>query len=269
MIESHALPNVGDADAFSLPQSWQDQIVSKFERLEISPFPEQAASDGYDKDPKTWRDKCLPKYSALLRLLELTTIRPSTIGPIADVLLRKLKLALRPSQSPLTEEARFVVSQGFSTYLRLSKAAGQLDSSLGALLRAATPRYYHLTGFLEALLDYEAMNARSEDRSPQSQSEESVSHEGELDPFLRCLVQSLSMPSHEHRLASLHLLSQVDTAPDELDCLALMLQAEETPVDLQNARALSMHMRNLAVAYPNLSESSCFAMPFLPFCLGF
>ncbi|KAI0444246.1 armadillo-type protein [Xylaria telfairii] len=256
MIESHALPNFGDADAFSLPQSWQDQIVSKFERLEISPFPEQGASGAYDKDPKTWRDKCLPKYSALLRLLELTTVRPSTIGPIADVLLRKLKLALRPSQSPLTEEARFIVSQGFSTYLRMSKAAGQLDSSLRPLLRAATPRYYRLTGFLEALLDYEAMNARGEDRSPQSQSEESVSHEGELDPFLRCLVQSLSMPSHEHRLASLHLLGKVDTAPDELDCLALMLQTEETPVDLQNSRALSMHMRNLAVAYPNLSESS-------------
>ncbi|KAI1749447.1 armadillo-type protein [Xylaria castorea] len=256
MIESHALPNVGDADAFSLPQSWQDQIVSKFERLVVSPFPEQGASGAYDKDPKTWRDKCLPKYSALLRLLELTTVRPSTIGPIADVLLKKLKLALRPSQSPLTEEARFIVSQGFSAYLRMSKAAGQLDSSLAPLLKAATPRYYRLTGFLEALLDYETMNARDEDRSSQSQSEESVSHEGELDPFLQCLIQSLSMPSHDHRLAALHLLSKLDMAPDELECLALMLRTEETPVDLQNARALSMHMRNLAVAYPNLSESS-------------
>ncbi|KAI1124627.1 armadillo-type protein [Nemania abortiva] len=256
MIESQALPGVGDVDAFSLPQSWQDQIVTKFERLEISPFPEQGASGAYDKDPKIWRDRCLPKYSALLRLLELTAVRPSTIGPIADVLLRKLKLALRPSQSPLTEEARFIVSQGFSAYLRMSKASGQLDSSLGPLLRAATPRYYRLTGFLEAMLDYETMNGHGEDLSPQSQSEDSVSHEGELDPFLQCLVQSLSMPSHDHRLASLRLLSKLDLASEELGCLALMLQTEETPVDLQNSRALSMHMRNLAVAYPNLSENS-------------
>ncbi|KAI3330864.1 armadillo-type protein [Ustulina deusta] len=256
MIESRALPCVGDADIFSLPQSWQDQIVTKFERLEISPFPEQGTSDAYDKDPKIWRDRCLPKYSALLRLLDLTTVRPSTIGPIADVLLRKLKLALRPSQSPLTEEARFIVSQGFSAYLRMSKASGQLDCSLTPLLRAATPRYYRLTGFLEAILEYEMMNARGEERSPQSQSEESVGHEGELDPFLQCLVQCLSMPSHDHRIASLRLLSKLDSAPDELGCLALMQQAEETPVDLQNARALSMHMRNLAVAYPNLSENS-------------
>lgn len=256
MIESRALPSVGDVDVFSLPQSWQDQIVTKFERLEISPFPEQGASSAYDKDPKIWRDRCLPKYSALLCLLELTTVRPSTIGPIADVLLRKLKLALRPSQSPLTEEARFIVSQGFSAYLRMSKASGQLDSSLAPLLRAATPRYYRLTGFLEAMLDYETMNGHGDDRTPLSQSEESVGHEGELDPFLQCLIQSLSMPSHDHRLVSLRLLSKIDSALDELGCLELMLQTEETPVDLHNARALSMHIRNLAIAYPGLSENS-------------
>jgi U3 small nucleolar RNA-associated protein 20 len=186
----------------------------------------------------------------------MTTVRPSTFGPVADVLLRKLKLALRPSQSPLTEEARFIVSQGFSTYVRMSKVSSQLDTSLAPLLKAATPRYYRLTGFLEAMLDYETMSIRGEDRSPQSQSEENVGHDGEIDPFLHCLVQSLSMPSHDHRLAALRLLRKLDSAPDELDCLALMLQAEETPVDLQNARAISMHMRNLAVAYANLSESS-------------
>ncbi|KAJ3574458.1 hypothetical protein NPX13_g4356 [Xylaria arbuscula] len=256
MIESQALPCVGDTDTFSLPQSWQDQIVTKFERLEISPFPEQSASGAYDKDPKTWRHKCLPKYSALLRLLEVTTIRPSTIGPIAEVLLRKLKLALRPSQSPLTEEARFIITQGFSAYLRMSKASGQLDRSLGPLLKASTPRYYRLTGFLEAMFEYETMNSNGERQSPQSLSEESVGHEEKLDPFLECLIKSLSMPSHDHRIAALHLLSKLESAPDEASSLGLMIQTEETPVDLQNARALSMHMRNLAIAYPNLGERS-------------
>ncbi|KAI2641196.1 armadillo-type protein [Xylaria nigripes] len=256
MIESRALPSVGEADAFSLPQSWQDQIVSKFERLEVSPFPEQGGSGACDKDPKTWRDRCLPKYAALLRLLELTSVRPSTIAPIADVLLRKLKLALRPSQSVLTEEARFIVSQGFSAYLRMSKVCEQLDHSLSPLLRAATPRYYRLTGFLEAMLLYETMNSHSKDRASQYQSEEVASHEGGLDPFHQCLVHSLSMPLHEHRLAALNLFSKLDSTPDELDCLSLMTQIEETPVDLQNSRVLSMHMRNLSVTYANLSETS-------------
>ncbi|KAI1634965.1 HEAT repeat protein [Biscogniauxia mediterranea] len=254
MVESRALPSVADVEDFTLPQSWQDQIVAKFERLEISPFPEQGASNAYDKDPKTWRDKCLPKYAALLHLLESTTVRPSTVSPIAQLLLRKLKLALKPSLSLATEEARFIVSQGFSAYLKMSKITGQLDPSLGPLLKAATPRYCRFTGFLEAMLDYEArLNTK---RSPESQSDSSTGNEKEEDPFLSCLIENLSTPSHNHRLASLRLLNQLESATDELDSLGIMLQIEQTPLDLQNIRGISMHVRKLAANYAHLSETS-------------
>ncbi|CAJ2501389.1 Uu.00g042420.m01.CDS01 [Anthostomella pinea] len=266
MINSGGLPSVNDADDFSLPRSWQDQIVAKFERLEVSPFPEPGATIACDEDPKTWRDRCLPKYSALLRLLESTTIHPSIIKPIADLLLRKLKLALRPSQSLVTEEARFIVSQGFSAYLRMSKASGEIDTSLAPLLKAATPRYCHLTGFLETMLAYEdQLNVK---QSPQYQGDDSAGGEREEDPFLRCLIESLSAPSHHHRLAALRLLSKLDSAPDELGCLASMLQIEETPLTLQNVRALSMHIRNLAANYARLSEASWLLQAIPPFLFG-
>ncbi|KAI5926632.1 HEAT repeat protein [Camillea tinctor] len=265
MVESRALPSVAEAEDFSLPQSWQDQIVTKFERLEISPFPEQGASNAYDKDPKTWRDKCLPKYAALLHLLESTTVRPSTVSPIAQLLLRKLKLALKPSLSLETEEARFIVSQGFSAYLKMSKVTGQLDTSLAPLLKAATPRYCRFTGFLEAMIDYEdQLNTK---RSPESQSDSSTSSHKEEDPFLSCLVENLSAPSHNHRLASLRLLNQLESANDELNSLAIMLQIEQTPLDLQNIRGISMHMRKLAANYAQLNETSWLlkAVPFFLF----
>ncbi|KAI1763193.1 armadillo-type protein [Hypoxylon sp. FL1150] len=254
MVNSRALPSAAETDSFVLPQSWQDQIVTKFERLEISPFPEQGTSAGYDKDPKTWRDKCLPKYSALLHVLEATTVRPSTNGPIAELLLRKLKLALKPSLSLANEEANFIVSQGFSAYLRMSKAAGQIDSSLAPLLKAATPRYRRLTGFLQAMIAYEdQLNLK---RSPQSQSESGSGSEGEEDPFLHSLIDNLSSPSHEHRSASLQLLSRLDAASDELDSLATMVQTEDTPLELQNVRLLQVHIRKLAATYPQLSNES-------------
>ncbi|KAI1204247.1 armadillo-type protein [Annulohypoxylon truncatum] len=252
MAESHALPSPTDADNFSLPQSWQDQIVTKFERLEVSPFPEQVTSGGYDKDPKTWRGKCLPKYSALLRVLEAAAVRPSTNGPIAEILLRKLKLALKPSLSLASEEAHFIVSQGFSSYLRICKITGQIDSSLEPLLKAATPRYRRLTGFLEAMIAYEdQLNPR---RSPQSES--SSNSEGDEDPFMKSLVDNLSSSSHQHRSASLKLLSRLGAAPDELDSLATMIQTEEMPLELQNARFISLHIRKLAANYPQLSKIS-------------
>ncbi|KAK6953962.1 hypothetical protein Daesc_003924 [Daldinia eschscholtzii] len=254
MVASHALPSVSEPDSFSLPQSWQDQIVTKFERLEISPFPEQGNSSGYDNDPKTWRDKCLPKYSALLRLLEATAVRPSTNGPIAELLLRKLKLALKPSQSLASEEAHFIVSQGFSAYLRMSKATGQIDRSLEPLLKAATPRYRRLTGFLEAMITYE--DQLDHKKSSPSRSESSSNSESDEDPFMKSLIENLSSPSHRHRLVSLQLLSRLDTASDELDSLATMIQIEQTPLEFQNTRLISVHIRKLAATYSQLSEGS-------------
>ncbi|KAH8675937.1 armadillo-type protein [Xylariales sp. PMI_506] len=254
MVRSRALPSTRDTETFSLPQSWQDQIVTKFERLEISPFPEEGASTAYDKDPKTWRDRCLPKYAALLGILECTSVRPSTNGPIADILLRKLKLALRPSESLATDEARFIVSQGFSSYLRMSKAAGQLDTSLGPLLRAAAPRYCRLVGFLEAMLVYEEHCAIL--ASPESQKDGSASPEKEEDPLLRSLISNLSSQSSELRLCSLRLLEKLDSAPDQLDILATMLQTEVTSLDLQNVRAIAVHLRKLGASYSQLDENS-------------
>ncbi len=101
-----------------MPQSWQDQIVIKFERLEVTPFPERGA---YDKDPETWRDKCLPKLAALLHVLYLTSVHPATSARIAELLLKKLKLALRPSTSEPTDETIFLVTHGFRAYLRMSQ----------------------------------------------------------------------------------------------------------------------------------------------------
>ncbi|ORY60231.1 armadillo-type protein [Pseudomassariella vexata] len=252
MVQSRALPSTNDTEKFGLPQSWQDQIVAKFERLEVSPFPEEGASNAYDKDPKVWRDRCLPKYCALLQLLECTTVHPSINGPISGLLLRKLKLALRPSLSLATDEARFIVSQGFSAYLRMSQAAGQLDKSLSPLLRAAAPRYCRLTGFLKAMLAYEEQNDSS---SPSSQ-DGSASPDKEEDPLLQCLIDNLSAESSELRLASLKLLDKLDIAPDQLEVLGIMLQIEQTPLDLQNVRAISSHIRKLSVTYCQVDENS-------------
>ncbi|KAI0482392.1 HEAT repeat protein [Xylariaceae sp. FL0804] len=260
MIENRALPSPEGAEGFSLPQSWQDQIVTKFEKLEASTFPEQGASNVYNKDPRMWHDRCLPKYSALLDLLESTNVRPSTIGPVAELLSRKLKLALRPSPSPATDEARFIASRGFSAYLQMSKSIGQLDTSLAPLLKAATPRYSQLTGFLEAMVMYQK---RLDEKTIPETLEDGRASDGEEDPYLQSLIKNLSMPSHTHRQASLQLLMNLHVSEVERNCLDLMLQTEETPLDLQNIRTYSMHIRNLAVNYMHLAADSwlCRAIP--------
>ncbi|KAL8356670.1 hypothetical protein RB601_001802 [Gaeumannomyces tritici] len=264
MVESGALPSTGAGEGFLLPQPWQDQVVSKFERLEITPFPERRA---YDKDPKIWRDKCLPKYSALLRILESTNIQRSTSARIAELLLRKLKLSLRPSPSVATDEAHFILTSGFHAYLRISLDAEELDMSLKPLLRAAAPRFCRLPGFLENLLTYEKKLIRRRHEHIQSNSG-SESPDAEENPFVKALVGNLSTNSHELRLVSLQVLSQLSPAMHDSAPLDIMLQAEETPLDLQNLRTMSLYLRKLGKVYASVDQSSWLRKAIPAFLMG-
>ncbi|KAM3523264.1 hypothetical protein NHJ13051_005176 [Beauveria bassiana] len=260
MMENRvAFPSPSDKDACRLPQSWQDQIVSKFEHLEISPFPERGP---YNKDPQVWRDRCLPKYAALLQILELTAVHPSTNARIAELLLKKLKLALRPSSTLDSDEVRFIVGPGFHAYLGMSKAAGVIDPSLSRLLRAALPRFARSVGFLRSYLTY--VQTVSDSASPEEQpaSEESSS---ETDPAIASLIENLASPSHDIRLTSLQLLQHIDTSAD---VIGAMLQIEETPLQLQNTRTIGMLMRKLGQDYAHVDSSSWVSQAVPSFLFG-
>lgn len=251
-----------------MPQSWQDQIVSKFERLEVSPFPEQAPPSSYHDGPKVWHDHCLPKYDALLKVLDCTAVHPSTNARIAEILLRKLKLALRPSSNLAPDEAHFSVGRGFQAYSRMSKAAGQLDESLEPLLRAAAPRYARLPTFLEAMLAYE--NSLAASRALKKKTTVSVPHGDEDDLLVASLAENLSSESHQLRLLSLRLLEFLYSSSNDStsEVIATMLLIENTPLDLQTARSASMHIRKLATMYQNHTSNPMLTKAMPNFCFG-
>ncbi|KUI57586.1 U3 small nucleolar RNA-associated protein 20 [Cytospora mali] len=247
LVACGALPPGGEKDGCSLPQSWQDQIVSKFEELGNTPFPEQGS---HGKNAGVWRDKCLPKYSALLRVLESTNIHPSTSARIAELLLKKLKLALRPSESLATEETRFIVSQGFLAYLRMSKSSGSVNDSLSPLLKAAAPRFSRSPAFLEALLGYEKeMIGKKKARGHESPVTED-------DPFVQSLISNLATSSKPLRMASLQVLEVLPFTPDQESCLSTMMMVEQLPLDHQSPRAIALHLRRLAQFYDHVDANS-------------
>ncbi|KAG6000919.1 hypothetical protein E4U54_001230 [Claviceps lovelessii] len=255
MIENKAFPALGEKDCCRLPQAWQDQIVSKFERLEISPFPERGPYN-HNKDPQEWRDRCLPKYSGLLRLLELTSIHPSTNARIAELLSRKLKLALRPSSSLATDEVNFIVSQGFHAYLRMSKATGSVDTALSPLLRAAVPRFARSVGFLDAYLAYERVQAETQKTAEIPSTLDGDGPTTEEDPVIASLVENLSSPSHDLRHVSLHLLKQMNASESITECLDVMLQIEQSPLTHEHTRAIAMHLRKIGQHYNTIDSSN-------------
>lgn len=271
MVSSGVIPSKHGKDGFALPQSWQDQIVSKFERLEVQPFPEQAPL--YDRNPKTWHDRCLPKYNALLEVLESTKVHPSTSARLAEIILRKLKLALRPSSSLAAEEAHFIVGRGFTAFSSMVRGVGEPDQALEPLLRAAAPRYARLPNFLEALLAYEkslkhlpapSVRSKQEARSLVGEAE------AEEDLLVNSLIRNLSTDSSELRLLSLRLLEhiyKVETGSNS-DTLSIMIMVEQTPLDLTTARSASMHIRKLAMLYPQQPEGSWLKQAIPAFCFG-
>lgn len=247
LVACGAIPAGGNKEGLLLPQSWQDQIVTKFEELGNTPFPE---TNSQSKNPDVWRDHCLPKYAALLRVLESTNVHPSTNARIAELLLKKLKLALRPSESLATDETRFIVTQGFLAYLRMSKASGSVDGSLSPLLKAAAPRFSRSPSFLEALLGYEKeMLAK---QKPSGKEALLV----EEHPFLQSLVNNLANSSRPLRTVSLKVLDVLPSTPDQDSCLSTMISVEELPLDHNSPRAIAIHLRRLAKSYPHLDEKS-------------
>lgn len=272
----------GGKGGFELPQSWQDQMVSKFERLELSPFPEQISHASKERIPQVWHEKCLPKYHSLLEVLESLevlgskVVHASTNARLAEILFMKLKLALRPSSTLAPEEAHFIVGRGFSAYVRMSKMSGELDASLEPLLRAAAPRYCRLPHFLEAMLSYLSSLKKSEftkGRPKGSISQASTTPgmgDDVLDPFVVSLIEVLSSESHELRLLSLQLLeflhSTVESSTSEV--LATMLLIEQTPQSLSSARTLSMHVRKLASMYSYHVSNPWLSRAIPHFCFG-
>lgn len=247
LVESGAIPRAGDKEGCPLPQSWQDQIVNKFEELGNTSFPEQGS---HGKNLDDWRDRALPKYAALLRVLESTNVHPATSARIAELLLKKLKLALRPSTSLDTDETRFIVTQGFLAYLKMGKASGTVDSSLSPLLQAAAPRFSSSAVFLDALLEYENEMAKHKKDSG------SESPRSEEDPFILALSNNLASSSRPLRLASLRMFEVLPFTPDEDSCLSTMILVEQLPLDHQSPRAIAVHLRRLAQSYARLAEKS-------------
>lgn len=267
MVNAGAFPV--ERERLRLPQSWQDSIVRKFEQLEATPFPERGV---YGKDPATWRDHCLPKYAALLGVLDTTIVHPSTPARIAELLLRKLKLALRPTSPQLAnnDETTFIVTQGFRAYLRMTKSmAGKPDAGLRPLLRAAAPRFARRTGFLEALLQYEQQVPEElvsqEDKKDDKKKQEADEDHDEEDPFVKVLVANLSAPSHPLRLVSLKILERIGdsntttdlaTFQEHNNALAIMLQTEDIGFAPHNVRNIAAHLRKLAQVYAHVTPGS-------------
>ena len=196
------------------------------------------------------------QYAGLLHLLEITAVHPFDNARIAELLLRKLKLALRPSSSLASDEVHFIVSQGFHAYLRMSKAAGSVDTTLSPCF--AQPSHGS-QGPSVSCRHTSRMRPPRKARATRSRSKTAAVatvRNVEEDPALKSLVENLSCPSHDIRLASLELLRQIGDTQASVDCIDTMVQVEQLPLGLDQTRTIAMLLRNLGQQYASIDHSS-------------
>lgn len=88
--------------------------------------------------------------------------------------------------------------------------------------------------------------------------------------LVETLEQNLSSPSHIARSLSLSILKQLYsiTRNQESELLSLALLIEETPLNLESARKLAMHIRRLGESYHSAASQSHLSRALPLFCCG-
>ncbi|KAI2790289.1 hypothetical protein POX_d05798 [Penicillium oxalicum] len=189
---------------------------------------------------------------------------PSTLSKIVKKLHANILSAMRDAANESNEdkfnELAFYLGQGFKVYVELAKEANLLDSSLWQPILAASAKFSRLPLFLDGVLIFMCAVQRQE-TSPETDS---------VDAFASKLILNLSGPSHRLRFVSLRILQQlvVQYAKEDPSPVALAIEVEESPLTLQSARTIQMHVRKLALLYPQVASRKWMATLIPYFCFG-
>ncbi|GAD93661.1 HEAT repeat protein (DRIM), putative [Paecilomyces variotii No. 5] len=224
------------------PPAWKKHITEKFNK------------------PQSSLDEVslLYAYSKLPGVISFST-EPSILPQLVQSLHGMLLSSLGPDSpypQPLND---FACGQGFKTYVDLASQSSAIDEVLWDPIIRAAPRFSRLSLFLEATLSYMLTQNGPIDVD-----------ESALEPLASALITNLAGPSHELRLVSLKILRELVTRAlrGDASLISTAIEIEESPLNLQTARYLSMQVRKLALAYPQIISHRWLPKLIPYFCFG-
>ncbi|KAF1981197.1 hypothetical protein K402DRAFT_342967 [Aulographum hederae CBS 113979] len=246
---SLVLPELAAAGCFSrsalsLPLGWQERIANEFQALLTL---------------KTDDSEVLIKCNGYLELLKIVEVAETTRDAIMEVLSRIFKASLKDSSSSESQDLRcFACGNGFDFSVE-QKSTSVLDPSLWSAICEAAPEYGRITRFWTAICRYIQIVGSSLDLQDEN-----------MGALFRSINIALASPSHELRTAALDTLGGLYKAkglhqPDFLDQAIII---ESTPVDVPNARALSMRVRGLSAAYRTVFDDPWSRNAVPHYCFG-
>ncbi|KAH2331092.1 hypothetical protein KXW87_001697 [Aspergillus fumigatus] len=209
------------------------------------------------RGPSATEVALLNAYSKLPSAISLTT-EPSLLPDMTRSLYDHLSRVLKESELDLSTSTKFFLGQGFKSYVDLAASNEGVDSGLWGAIGSAAAKYSRIQPFLGAILTYVSSCSTKLDFGQPA-----------LEDFANVLITNLAGPSQQVRLLSLKILRELVQASGEDPApISLAIEVEESPLNLQTARVLSMHVRKLAILYPQVASQRWMASLIPNFCFG-
>lgn len=235
-----SLPEVfgkGGEKKLVCPNTWQQQIIKAFERAQ------------FDERP-------ILHCSAYLEVFRLMSMSPLTKDQVTTALGRIIQ---RSIHSPSGNDSRtlFSLGQGLKFYLTNSTDLCLLRPATFSLILNLGDQYGTLPPYLEAVLLSVKKN-----------------HFGHtdinVDSLIDVLVENLNSSSHVLRELSLEILKALleKDSHQDVEIITTALAIENSPLDLQSARTVSMHIRRLSSLYKPASSQAWIQRAIPHFCFG-
>lgn len=220
----------------SFPEAWQHQMIDTFE---------MARTDGSLVIP----------CSAYLEVMKFMHVSDDTRKQIMAILDEFIRSCIdSPSKKYL---AVFSFGLGLESYMQYEAISKHTSSDVVALVINLASQYGTLPPYLEAVLFYVTSN-----------------HFGKtdvkVDQLVDVLVENLHSPFHILRKLSLQILNAllVDPLSQEAEAIKIALAIENSPLDLQSARMISLNVRSLALQYKTNSSHNWLRRAIPHFCFG-
>ncbi|KAJ5102661.1 hypothetical protein N7532_003190 [Penicillium argentinense] len=201
----------------------------------------------------------LVKIPKAISLFADSATLPKIVKKLQNNLVSALKDAATETDGKQNNDLIFYLGQGFKIYVDLANQAGKLDTDLWKSILAVSTKFARLPLFLEGVLPFITSLPESFDLETPA-----------LEDFARSLIFNLASPSQRLRLVSLQILRElIARVPgDDVSPVSLAIEVEESPLTLQSARTVSMHVRKLALLYPQIASHRWMASLIPYFCFG-
>jgi len=225
-----------DDSKISLPESFQQHIIATFRVL-----PE--------------RPDVVSHCNAFLEVLDNINIAPRTLNEIMNPLASLIEQNLMAS---LENDPRTILSFGAGL-----RAYSQSEPS-GSVKARIWPRIYELADRFGTSLPYLEAVLHSLKVNPQTASLTG------LEALVGVLIANLHSSSHVLRRLSLQIIRIIHARshPEHTEIINTALIIEDSPINLQSARSLSMHVRRLSSQIQTIDSNDWLQNAITHFCFG-